>query len=97
MLPCDRGQVSILLGTVVFNFLSRSQAVESAVCNMSLNMQMGLLLLFKEKSERIYRPSEHPPVRGGKYQNEIIGCKGKTSSWHLIGFPDAGGNIRSTV
>ena len=37
------------------------------------------LLLFKEKSERPYdRPSEHPPVRGGKMSKRlgrIKGCK----------------------
>ena len=36
------------------------------------------------------RPSEHPPVRGKmpKRLGGIIGCKYKTSSWHLNGFPD---------
>ena len=38
-------------------------------------------------------PSEHPPDRGKKCRDVclgIIGCKDKrkTSSWHLIGFPD---------
>ena len=40
---------------------------------------------FKEKSERTYRPSEHPPVMGGKMPKRlggIKGCKYKTS-WHL--------------
>ena len=38
--------------------------------------------MFKEKTERIIsRLSEH--LLGG-----IIDCKDKTSSWHLIGFPD---------
>ena len=27
----------------------------------------------------------------------IIGCKNKTSSWYLIGFPDDGSNMGSTV
>ena len=39
--------------------------------------------MFKEKSKRAYRPSEHPPVRGGKCQTKrlggIKGCKNKTS------------------
>ena len=37
-------------------------------------------------------------VRGKnvKRLGEIIGCKYKTSSWHLNGFPD-GSNIGSTV
>ena len=42
------------------------------------------------------RPSEHPPVRGKlgvkKRFGGIIGCKDKTSSWFLNGFPD-GSNI----
>ena len=45
------------------------------------------------------RPSEHPPVRGKKMSKRlggIIGCKYKTSSRHLNGFPD-GSNIGSTV
>ena len=46
------------------------------------------------------KPPEHPPVRGGEMSKRlggIIGCKDKTSSWHLIGFPDGGSNIESTV
>ena len=47
------------------------------------------------------RPSEHPPVKGGggvskRLVGGIIGCKDKTSLWHLIGFP-AGSNIGSAV
>ena len=44
------------------------------------------------------RPSEHPPVRGkmSKRLGGIMGCKDKTSSWHLNGFPD-GSKIGSTV
>ena len=45
------------------------------------------------------RPSEHPPVRGGgvsKRLGGIIGCKDKTSSWHLYAFPDDGSKIGST-
>ena len=41
------------------------------------------------------RPSEHPPVGGEKMSKRlggIKGCKYKTSSWHLNGFPD-GNNI----
>ena len=54
---------------------------------------MLFFLLFKE-------PSEHPPVRGGKKSKHlggIKGCKYRTSSWHLNGFPDANNNIGSTV
>ena len=45
------------------------------------------------------RPSEHPPVGGGGVLNRlggIIGCKDKTCSWNLIGFP-VGSNIGSAV
>ena len=52
-----------------------------------------------KKNENAPRPSEHPPVRGGgmsKRLGRIKGCKYKTSSWHLNGFPD-GNNIGSTV
>ena len=48
------------------------------------------------------RPSEqHPPVSGNMSKRflvggGIIGCKDKTFSWHLNGFPD-GSNIGSTV
>ena len=49
-----------------------------------------------KKNQNAPRPSEHPPVRGGKLSKRlvggIIGCKYKTSSWHLNGFPD-GNNI----
>ena len=43
--------------------------------------------------------SEHPPVKGNKMSKRlgeiIVGsAKDKTSSWHLIGFPD-GSNIGS--
>ena len=40
------------------------------------------------------------PQSGGKVPKRlgrIIGCKDKTSSWHLNGFPDDGRNIGSTV
>ena len=60
------------------------------------------LLIFKnifvfwclKKKLNALRPSEHPPVRGkmSKHLGGIIGCKYKTSSWHLNGFPD-GSNI----
>ena len=45
------------------------------------------------------RPSEHPPVRGGKCRKRlggIMGCEDKTSSWHLIGFSN-GSNFGSTA
>ena len=48
-----------------------------------------------KKNQNTPRPSEHPPVKGGemsKRLGRIKGCKYKTSSWHLNGFPD-GNNI----
>ena len=46
------------------------------------------------------RPSEYPPVREEKMSKRLLGgikgCKYKTSSWYLNGFPD-GSNIGSTV
>ena len=52
-----------------------------------------------KKNLNASKPSEHSPDEGGKVSKRlggIIGCKDKTSSWHLIGFPD-GRNIGSTV
>ena len=51
-----------------------------------------------KKNLNASRPSEHPPV-GGKMSKRlggIIGCEDKTSSWHLVGFPN-GSNIGSIV
>ena len=48
-----------------------------------------------KKNQNAPRPSEHPPVMGGKMSKRlggIKGCKYKTSSWHLNGFPD-GNNV----
>ena len=45
--------------------------------------------VFLKKKLNTRRPSEHPPARGEKNVKRlggIIGCKYKTSSWHLIGF-----------
>ena len=55
--------------------------------------------LYLKKNQNAPRPSEHPPVRGenmSKRLGGIKGCKYKTSSWHINGFPD-GNNIGSTV
>ena len=52
-----------------------------------------------KKNQNTPRPSEHPPVRGIFFFKTFRwdqGCKYKTSSWHLNGFPD-GSNIGSTV
>ena len=53
-----------------------------------------------EKNQNAPRPSEHPPVREGETSKRlggIEGCKYKTSSWHLVGFPYGGTIIGSTV
>ena len=58
-----------------------------------------VLRLFLKKNQSAPRPSEHPPVMGGKMSKRlggIKGCKYKTSSWQLNRFSDAD-NIRSTV
>ena len=62
-----------------------------------LSLSSALLLFFflacalcLKKDLNASRPSEHPPV-GGKMSKRlggIIGCKYKTSSWHLNGFPN---------
>ena len=55
-------------------------------------------LLCLKKNQNAPRPCEHPPVRGVKMSKRlggIKGCKYKTSSWYLNGFPD-GNNIGST-
>ena len=52
-----------------------------------------------KKNQNAPRPSEHPPVRGEKMSKRlggIKGCKYKTCSWHIKGFPD-GNCIGSTV
>ena len=52
-----------------------------------------------KKNQNAPRPSEHPSAKGEKMSKRldgITGCKYKTSSWHLNGFPD-GNNIGSTV
>ena len=61
-----------------------------------LLLQYGCCL---KKNQNAPRPSEHPPVMGGKMSKRlggIKGCKYKTSSWHLNRFPDAD-NIGSAV
>ena len=51
-----------------------------------------------KKSLNASKPSNLPPDRGkmSKRLGGIVGCKDKTFSWHLIGFPD-GSNVGSTV
>ena len=70
-------------------------------CYTSSNMViiMHFYIGYLKKNQKAPRPSEHPPVRGGEMSKRlggIKGCKYKTSSWHINGFPD-GNNIGSTV
>ena len=46
-------------------------------------------LLFKEKSERVSRPSEHPPVRGENVKTFRWDHRLQIQNllWHLNGFP----------
>ena len=64
--------------------------------NQSLNQTFCLYL---KKNQNAPRSSEHPPVRGENVSESlgrIKGCKYKTSSWHLNGFPD-GNNIGKPI
>ena len=50
---------------------------------------------YLKKNQSTPRPSEHPPVMGGKMSKRlggIKGCKYKASSWHLNRFLDADNN-----
>ena len=65
---------------------------------MKLLWCVWLYVVRLKKNQNAPRP-EHPPVREenmSKRLGGIKGCKYKTSSWHLNGFPD-GNNIGSTV
>ena len=58
--------------------------------------------VYLKKNQNASRPSEHPPVRGEKMSKRlgwIKGCKYKTSSWHLNGFPDGNNQnwLNSTI
>ena len=73
------------------------QKVQETVIHLEVDEEQWKML-FKE-NQNTPRPSEHPPVMGGKMSKRlggIKGCKYKTSSWHLNRFPDAD-NIGSTV
>ena len=64
-----------------------------------LNYQRWQFSQSLKKNQNAPRPSEHPPVRGGKMSKRlggINGCKYKISSWHLNGFP-YDGNIGSIL
>ena len=73
--------------------------IRVCVCVFFLEMSLFPSIMFLKKNQSTPRPSEHPPVMGGKISKRlggIKGCKYKTSSWHLNRFPDAD-NIGSTV
>ena len=73
------------------------------MCESTINSRTDLLVVPVEKSgksekkksclkknQSTPRPSEHPPVMGGKMPKRLGGIKGykyKTSSWHLNGSP----------
>ena len=62
--------------------------VSEVTCYLWATGATGLwVLLFKEKSERAARPSEHPPVRGKKMSKRwggITGCKYKTPIYTVV-------------
>ena len=64
----------------------------------SIYVHSSRYVFFFKKNHNAPRPSEHPPVKekNAKRLGGIIGCKYKTSSWHLNEFP-YGSNIGSTV
>ena len=56
---------------------------------LQLTLQVRYIVASNQSTPR---PSEHPPVMGGKMSTclgGIKGCKYKTSSWHSNRFPDA--------
>ena len=80
--------------------LSPSSALRLSFSGMCILLFLFLSLCrFLKKNQSTPRPSEHPPVMGGKMSKRlggIKGCKYKTSSWHSNRFPDVD-NIGSTV
>ena len=80
------------------NGVIQEKAADDPVPEMTA-CQIDILQYYLKKNQNAPRPSEHPPVMGGKMSKRlggIKGCKYKTSSWHLNRFPDAD-NIGSTV
>ena len=63
------------------------------------NSYQVFVAIFKEKSERILDLLSIPQSRGEmpKRLGGVIGCKYKTSSWHLNGFPYGGSNIAGST
>ena len=71
----------------IFVFLSYFGERTTAAVYYYCKAKMFICL---KKNQNAPRPSEHPPVRGEKMSKRlggIKGCKYKTSSWHLNGFP----------
>ena len=80
--------------------LAVGMRIEKSDSNVVISLNLLLYTWYQNLSKKNLnapRPSEHPPLRGkmSKRLGGIIGCKYKTSSWHLNGFPD-GSNIEST-
>ena len=106
---CDPGGVSDGSGLALYQTLSiecpssvffwQVLSFLSFVFVLVFMPSLELLCRCLKKNLSAPRPSEHPPVMGGKMSKRlggIKGCKYKTSSWHLNRFPDAD-NIGSTV
>ena len=78
------------------SYTSSSYSFEDLYVVPILQNEMRIL----KKNQNAPRPSEHPPLRGKNVKtfrwDHSLGCKYKTSSWHLNGFP-YGGDIGPTV
>ena len=82
--------VFVSCGTAVH--LERHEKIRNIFCGISVCCCCCL-----KKNQSTPRPSEHPPVMGGKMSKRLGGIsKYKTSSWHSNRFPDAD-NIGSTL
>ena len=104
------GAVSAVSLLVIWIFKARKLTkICTCISNAALLHSLGSTLQlarisreFKEKSKRIQafraflRQHTGENVTTFSSVGEIIGCKDKTSSWYLIGFPD-GSNIGSKV
>ena len=92
------GKIPVRVTTPRFELTSQHQKVSRLTTEPPGRPGVQYMYRFSKKNLNACRPSEHPSVRGkklSKHLGGIIGCKYKTSSWHLNGFPD--GSNRSTV
>ena len=90
-----RESAGVLMGVPVTGAACSRITVDQSMCTPLFQHP----LMYLKKNQSTPRPSEHPPVMGGKMSKRlggIKGCKYKISSWHLNRFPDAD-NIGSTV